>query len=157
MPQWYHIAVGIWVKIGLVMAHCLITSSHYLNRDWLIISEVLGCHIHLRANSQGMLKIYILDITLKIPDLRLQPHRSGANELCFYQCNGNFSWKDPQRHVSIQLQLKNSCCWSYKCIQYLYFQSYSNCYILYGLMNEKELTQWGGVLHTYRICVSKLN
>ena len=39
------------------------------------------CGIHLRAISHEMLKISILDVSLKITNLRLQPHFPGTNEL----------------------------------------------------------------------------
>ena len=38
--------------------------SHYLNQYWLIISEVSG--IHLMSMSQEMLKIFIVEMSLKI-------------------------------------------------------------------------------------------
>ena len=39
------------------------------------------CGINLRAISQEMLKMYILDTSLKIINLRPQPHTPVANEL----------------------------------------------------------------------------
>ena len=44
-------------------------------------SLVRSYGIHLMVISQEMLKISILDISLKIIDLRLQTHFQGANEL----------------------------------------------------------------------------
>ena len=45
-----------------------------------LLSQVF-CGIHLRTISQEMLEITILVISLKITNLRLQPHILGANEL----------------------------------------------------------------------------
>ena len=63
--------------LAQVMAWCLMAPSHYLNQCWFIISEVLW-------HSPGgnfMLKIPILNMSLKITNLRLQPHIPGTNEL----------------------------------------------------------------------------
>ena len=62
------------------MACCLTAPSHYLNQCRLIISEGHNCGIHLRAISQEMLKIHILDMDVPITNLRLWPHLPGANE-----------------------------------------------------------------------------
>ena len=40
-----------------------------------------SCGIHLKAISQEMLKIAVLDIILKMTKLKLQPHLPGANKL----------------------------------------------------------------------------
>ena len=61
------------------MAYCLKVPSHYLNQYWLIIKGV--CGIHLSTISQEMLKILILEYSLKITQSKLQPHLPGANEL----------------------------------------------------------------------------
>ena len=55
-----------------VMACCLMAPSHYLNQFWLLTSKVLWHS--LRAISPEMLKISILDMNLKITNLKLQPH-----------------------------------------------------------------------------------
>ena len=54
------------------MAWYLMTPSHYLNQCWQIITGVF---------LQEMLKIAILNMSLKIANLRLDPHLPGANEL----------------------------------------------------------------------------
>ena len=45
------------------------------------LSSMRSCGIHLRAISQERLKISMLDISLKIINLILQPHLPGNNEL----------------------------------------------------------------------------
>ena len=55
-----------------LMACCLMAPSHYLNQLWLLTSKVLWHS--LRAISPEMLKISILDLNLKITNLKLQPH-----------------------------------------------------------------------------------
>ena len=44
----------------------------------------MSCGIHQMAMSQEMFKISILDVSLKITNLRLQPHFPGANELNWF-------------------------------------------------------------------------
>ena len=62
--------------LAQVMACCLTAPSHYLNQCWLIINWVLW-----HSLSYKMLKISILDMSLKITYLKLQPYLPGANEL----------------------------------------------------------------------------
>ena len=62
-----------------VMAWCLMAPSHYLNQSWLLISEVLWHSPE--DNFTGMFTISILDISLKITNLGLQPHHPWYNEL----------------------------------------------------------------------------
>ena len=50
----------------------------WTNVDW---SSVRSCGNHLWVISQEMHKIFILDMSLKITDLRLQSHSSGTKEL----------------------------------------------------------------------------
>ena len=45
------------------------------------VSSVRSYGIHLKAISQEMLKISVFDMSLKMSNLRLQPHLPGANEL----------------------------------------------------------------------------
>ena len=45
------------------------------------LSSVVFCGIHLSATSHEMLKIYILDMSWEITDLRLHLDLAGANEL----------------------------------------------------------------------------
>ena len=60
---------------------CYLTApSHYPNLCWLVMSEVYF-GIQLRASSQEMLKIYILQTSVKMTNLRIQPHLPGTNEL----------------------------------------------------------------------------
>ena len=59
-----------WYRSGStlaqVMACCLTAPSHYLNQCWLIIGS-----IHLKVILTVMLNIYIIDMSLKIANLRL--------------------------------------------------------------------------------------
>ena len=50
-----------------------------MNKCWLF--SVRSCGLHMRAISQEILNIFILDMSLKITNIGLQPHLSGANEL----------------------------------------------------------------------------
>ena len=61
---WWHRSGSTWVQL---MACCLMAPSHYLNQCWLI--SMRSFHIHLRAISQEMLMITVLDMSLKITDL----------------------------------------------------------------------------------------
>ena len=70
---WWHRTVSTLVQ---VMACCLTAPSHYLNQCWLIMSRVLW-----HSLSCEMLKISILDMSLKITYLKLQLYLPGANEL----------------------------------------------------------------------------
>ena len=65
--------------LAQVMACCLVVPSHYLNQCSLIISEVLWHSPE--GNFREMLKIYIHDLSLKITNIKSQPHLSGANEI----------------------------------------------------------------------------
>ena len=77
--------LGSWTTSFQVIACCLSASSHYLKQCWLIISKVFG--IHLMAVSKEMLKTYILNMSVKITNLRLQLHQPGASELiCCTMC-----------------------------------------------------------------------
>ena len=62
-----------------VMACCLTAPSHYLNQCWLIISEVMW--LHLRAFPREMFKISILDMSLKMTNLRFHSNLPGVSEL----------------------------------------------------------------------------
>ena len=62
-----------------VIPCCLTAPSHYLNQCWLIISEVVW--LHLRAFSLEMLKISILDMSLKMTNLRFHSNLPGVSEL----------------------------------------------------------------------------
>ena len=68
-----------WHKSGWtlaeVMACCLTAPSHYLNQCWVIISEVLT------TISQELLNISILDMSLKITNLRLT-HWGRVTHIC---------------------------------------------------------------------------
>ena len=48
-----------------VLAWCLMAPSHYWDKCWLLISEMI-CGIHLRTISQEMLKRSILDMSLEL-------------------------------------------------------------------------------------------
>ena len=67
-----------------VMAHFLMALSHYLNQCSLIISEVLRHSTECYRVSQEILKISILDMNLKINNLRLQPHLPCANDSRYF-------------------------------------------------------------------------
>ena len=72
--MWRHRSVS---ALAQAMACCLMVSSHYLNKCWLIISEVLW---HLRAISQEVIQTSVLDLSLKINNLRLELFLLGASE-----------------------------------------------------------------------------
>ena len=63
------------------MACCLTTPSRYLNQCLLIIGVGVSFGIHQMEIAPEQLKISILDMSLKIDDLSLQPHFPGANDL----------------------------------------------------------------------------
>ena len=64
--------------MALLMACYLTAPSYYLNQCW----QSLGTHgIHLWAIWQEMLKISLLDVSLKIINFILQLHHPGENEL----------------------------------------------------------------------------
>ena len=58
-----------------VMACCLTAPSHYLHQCWFIISEVF------QHSPEGNFTGNTFDMSLKITNLRLQPHLPGVNEL----------------------------------------------------------------------------
>ena len=62
-----------------VMAGCPTTTSQCLNKCW-IINRVVLWH-SLEGNSQEMLKISLLEISLTIATLKLQPYLSRGNVL----------------------------------------------------------------------------
>ena len=64
----------------LVMACCLTAPSHYLNWCWLVISEVFW-HSPEGNFTGNLLKIFILNMSLKIHSFRLQRHLPWASEL----------------------------------------------------------------------------
>ena len=72
------------LPLAQVMAHFLMTPSHYLNQCSLIISGVLWPSTESDRVSQEILKITILDMNLKINNLRLQPHLPCANDLRYF-------------------------------------------------------------------------
>ena len=76
--KWQHRSES---TLAQVMAHFLMAPSHYLNHCSLIISEVLWPSTEGNRVLQEILKISILDMNLKIDDLRLQPHLPCANDL----------------------------------------------------------------------------
>ena len=73
-----------WCRSGStlaqVMAWCRQATSHYLNQCWLIISEIL-LHLPEQCYTQGMFKLSIQYIGLKITNLKLQPHIPGAKPI----------------------------------------------------------------------------
>ena len=79
VAYWCHMAAKNLVKIvsddGLLSSHQDIT---WTNVD---LSSGKSCGIHLTANSQEMLKISILDVSLKVTNSVLQSHPLGTNEL----------------------------------------------------------------------------
>ena len=70
--------------LAQVKAHFLMAPSHYLNQCSLIISEVLWPSIEGDRVSQEIPKISILDMNLKINNLRLRPHLPCANDLRYF-------------------------------------------------------------------------
>ena len=71
---WRH---RIGSTLAQAMACYLEAPSHYLNQ----CLSVRSCDIHLMAISQEMLKIAVIDMSLKFINLRLQLHFHGANGL----------------------------------------------------------------------------
>ena len=67
-----HRTCRTWSILIQVMAWCLTATSHYLNQCWLITVRASG--IHLNTILQEMLKVSILDMSLKITNSKLQPH-----------------------------------------------------------------------------------
>ena len=63
--------------LARVMACCLTAPSHYLSQCWL---SMRSSGIHLRVILQEMPKMSILDMSLKITTLRIQPNISADNE-----------------------------------------------------------------------------
>ena len=80
-PVAHHMATQIWVNIGSDNGIFLTAPSHYLNQYRLNHQWGPLAFIHLKTISQEMLKISILDMSLKITDLRFQPHLTGTNDL----------------------------------------------------------------------------
>ena len=70
--------------LAQVKAHFLMAPSHFLSQCSLIISEVLWPSTEGDRVSQEILKISILDMNLKISNLRLQPHLPCANDLRYF-------------------------------------------------------------------------
>ena len=66
------------------MACCLTAPSHYLNWTKVDYSLVKSCGIRMREILQNMLKTSILDMNLKMYDLRLQTHLPWANEITIF-------------------------------------------------------------------------
>ena len=79
--MWPSDAIG-WHRSGStlsqLMACCLTAPSHHLNQRWLPPGK--SCGIYLRAISQEVLKISILDTSSKVTNAILQPHLA-AKEL----------------------------------------------------------------------------
>ena len=74
---WYH---RNSLTIVQVMACCRTAPSHYQNQCY----SARSCGICLRAKSQELLKIPVLDLSLKITNLRLLPHFPRANKLTWF-------------------------------------------------------------------------
>ena len=77
--------------LAQVMVCCFTAPSHY----WTTVdlSSVRSCGIHLRTISQEMLKMSILDMSLKIINLRLHLHLLVANEFLIRTlCRGSGIW-----------------------------------------------------------------
>ena len=78
---WQHMSGS---TLAQVMAWCLMASSHYLNQCLLLlIMRVVLWHlpwINVIRNVQDIYLWSIFDTSLKITNLILQPHLSGANE-----------------------------------------------------------------------------
>ena len=60
-------------------------------------SLVWSCDIHMRAISYEMLKISILDKSMRIINLRSQPHLPGANEFIIYNSVQMFPYCKKQK------------------------------------------------------------
>ena len=69
---WRHRSMSI---LAQVMACCLTAPSHYLNQCWLIISEVLWHSPD--SNLTENLKIFIIELSLKFTNLRLESNPQG--------------------------------------------------------------------------------
>ena len=81
MPKWQHRSGS---TLAQVKAHFLMAPSHFLSQCSLIISELLWPSTEGDRVSQEILKISILDMNLKINNLRLQPHLPLANDLRYF-------------------------------------------------------------------------
>ena len=88
-PQWINSSWNNEAKwqhrsgstLAQVMAHCSMAPNHYLNQCPLIISEVFRASTEGNTVSQELFKISILDMNLKIINLRLQPHLKGGSPI----------------------------------------------------------------------------
>ena len=83
-------------SLDLIMVCCLMAPSHYKKQCWLIISGVLWNAPEGNFTGMLLLKISILNISLKIIILNLEPHLSGVNELTHWGwvmhiCIGNLT------------------------------------------------------------------
>ena len=67
--------------LAQIMAHCSMAPNHYLTQCPLIISEVFWASTEGNTVSQELFKISILDMNLKIINLRLQPHLKGGSPI----------------------------------------------------------------------------
>ena len=74
---------GSWSTLVQVMACCLMASSHYLNQCWLIICEVFWYLLEDSFTGNAQHIYLIFNMSLKIPNVMLQLHLPGDNELMF--------------------------------------------------------------------------
>ena len=95
---WWHRSGS---TLAQVMACYLMAPSLYLNQYWLIISEVLWHSPE--GNFTGDAKD-ILDMSLKITDLRLQPHLPGVNELKVLTFHSLLQFLKPTHHSPVRYE-----------------------------------------------------
>ena len=101
------------------MAHFLMAPSHYLNQCSPIISEVLWPSTEGNIVSQEIPKISILDMNVKIDNLRSQPHLPCANDL-------RYSWPANQgRQSSLDVWRPHAVSTKYEPFQYFIIMVFS--------------------------------
>ena len=74
-------AVGLTANLDMILPKLLYWQHQAITWTNAYLSSSRGYGIHLRAIAQEMLYRSILDMSLKIFDLRLEPYLSGADKL----------------------------------------------------------------------------
>ena len=90
------------------MACCHQATSHYLNQCWLIISESYGSH--LKAISQGMLKVCFLGISLKIYSCKIFTAASPRSQWV-NPCGAEFFWENIKIYLHFPSFLDTEMVW----------------------------------------------
>ena len=98
-------------SVMITLTHCGLATPYgdihlgqHWSREWLVawrhqaitwtnvdLSSVKSCGIHLRAISHEILKIFTLNVSLKVTNLRLHPHLPGTNVLIIVYLDSNDS------------------------------------------------------------------